>query len=87
MTYHDLLRKLQDHPFKPFRIKLSNSTAIDVTQPGTCIVGDASAVVPIETVVDADGYQFVKNWRTITIAHIVEFADLDVKGDGRKRMS
>ena len=42
MTYHDLLRKLNDAPFKPFRIRLSNSTTIDVMEPGSVIVGEST---------------------------------------------
>ena len=85
MTNHDLLRKLADVPFKPFRLKLSNSTAIDVTEPGSMIVGDTSAVLPVETVIDAQGYRIIRNWKTIALSHIVEFSDLEMKGDGPRR--
>ena len=85
MTYHDLLRKLNDMPFRPFRIRLSNSTAIDVLEPGSVIVGASSAVLPIEMAVDDQGFRIVKNWKTVSISHIVEFMDIDVKDPGRKR--
>ena len=85
MTYHDLLRKLHDEPFRPFRIRLSNSTAIDVVEPGSVIVGESSAVVPVEVTVDGEGFTFVKNWKTVSISHMVEFIDLDSKGPARKR--
>jgi hypothetical protein len=84
MTFHDLLRTLNDQSFKPFRIKLSNAAAIDITEPGTCIVGQSSAVVPTE-LTDIDGYRYVRNWRTISISHIVQFADIDVKENGSRR--
>ena len=45
MTHHDLLRKLNDVPFKPFRIRLSNSSAIDVVNAGSIIVGESSGDV------------------------------------------
>jgi hypothetical protein len=85
MTYHDLLRKLNDAPFKPFRLKLSNSTAIDVLEPGSVIVGQSSAVLPVEVTVDSEGYRYVRNWKTVSINHIVEFTDIDVKDLGPKR--
>ncbi len=85
MTYHDLLRKLNDEPFKPFRLKLSNSTTIDVLEPGSVIVGKTSAVLPVQTMLDERGYRVVENWKTISISHIVEFSDLETKDRGPKR--
>jgi hypothetical protein len=85
MTYHDLLRKLNDTPFQPFRIRLSNSSTIDVREPGQVIVGKSSAVVPIETERDKRGYRFARDWKTISIHHIVEFIDLKEKDSGPKR--
>ena len=85
MTYRDLLRKLNDHPFKPFRIKLTNSTAIDVLEPGPVIVGRSGAILPVETSVDDRGFQVIENWKTIAINHIVEFTDLNAKSNGRRK--
>jgi hypothetical protein len=85
MSNHDLLRKLGDVPFKPFRLKLSNNTAIDVLESGSVIVGDTSAVLPVESYVDNQGFRIIRNWKTISLAHIVEFSDLDAKSNGRKK--
>jgi hypothetical protein len=85
MSNHDLLRKLSDIPSKPFRLKLSNSTAIDVTEPGNVIVGDTSAVLPVDAYVDDHGFRIVRNWKTIALNHIVEFSDLDIKPDPKRR--
>jgi hypothetical protein len=85
MTYHGLLRKLNDAPFRPFRIKLSNSTTIDIREPGSVIVGESSAVAPIETVLDDRGFRVVRNWRTIAISHIFEFIDLEERDADKKR--
>jgi hypothetical protein len=85
MTNHDLLQRLADIPFKSFRLKMSNSTAIDVNEPGNIIVGDSSAVLPVETYVDDKGYRIVLNWKTIALSHIVEFSDLEPKSNGPKR--
>jgi hypothetical protein len=84
MTYHDLYRKLHDEPFKPFRLRLSNSTVIDVVDPGSVIVGESSAVLPVEMVQDDRGVRIARNWKTISIAHIVEFTDLELKSTEKK---
>ncbi|HZL38496.1 MAG TPA: hypothetical protein VFC78_24515 [Tepidisphaeraceae bacterium] len=85
MTNHDLLRRLQDAPFQPFRIRLSNGSAIDIRDAGSVIVGDSSAVVPLETVTDDRGYRIVRDWKTISISHIVEFIDLKERDSGPRR--
>jgi hypothetical protein len=85
MTYHDLLRKLNDVPFQPFRIRLSNGSAVDIREPGSVIVGESSAVVPVETAMDERGYRFARDWKTISIRHIVEFIDIHEKDRGPKR--
>jgi hypothetical protein len=85
MTYHDLARRLSDVPFKPFRIRLSNSSTIDIREPGSVIIGRSSAVVPIETVVDDRGVRVALDWKTISISHIVEFVDLKDDQPKRKR--
>ncbi len=85
MTYHDLSRKLNDNPFKPFRIRLSNLSAIDILHPGSVIVGESSAVVPTDTIVDDRGNRVARDWKTISISHIVEFVDLNEKDPGSRR--
>jgi hypothetical protein len=85
VTHYDLHRKLNDHPFKPFRIRLSNSSTIDVRHAGSVIVGESSAVVPTDTVLDDRGNLVARDWKTISISHIVEFVDLNEKDSGPKR--
>ncbi|MFT3786174.1 MAG: hypothetical protein QM770_08410 [Tepidisphaeraceae bacterium] len=85
MGPHDLLNKLQDEPFKPFRIKLSNNTVIDVKNPGMVIVGSTSAVLPTDTFRDEAGYTLVRQWKTISIGHIVEMIDLDLKDEPKRK--
>jgi hypothetical protein len=86
----DLLNKLHDQPFQPFRVRLSNHTAIDVLDPNTVIVGPSSAIMPIETRRDArSGHYLVSRWRTVALSHMVEFLDIDPpkSGSTRKRAS
>ena len=85
MTYRELHRKLSDQPLKPFRIRLSNASSIDVHEPGSVILGESSAVVPTDTVIDDRGVRVARDWKTISISHIVEFVDLNEKDPGPKR--
>ncbi len=82
-----LLRKLNDAPFKPFRMKMVNDIFYDVVDPGMIIVGDSSAVVATQNVRDDEGHVVTTDWRTIAIHHILEFSDLQPKrnGAGRKK--
>lgn len=84
MSPRDLLKRLHDEPFKPFRIRLSSNTTIDITDPGLVIVGPTSAVLPLRTERDELGYTLVTQWRTVALSHMVEFADIE-KENGAKR--
>jgi hypothetical protein len=86
MRTRGLLNKLHDQPFQPFRVKLSNNSSIDVLDPNTVVVGPSSAIMPIETLRDGSGYYVVSRWRTVALAHIVEFVDIDPpKSDSRRK--
>jgi hypothetical protein len=86
MTYHDLQKKLHDPPFRPFRIKMVNNTTYDVLEPWMIVIGERSAIVVTQTRDDDRGYRLAMDWRTISIDHIIELQDLDVKaGLKRKR--
>ena len=85
MTHHDLLRKLDDESFRPFRIRLVNNTAYDILDPGMIIVGDGSAVIATQNVRDEAGHRVTTDWRTISIAHMLEFSGLKSRSNGSKR--
>lgn len=88
MKSDDLLRKLEDVPFKPFRLKMVNNVTYDVKDPGMVIVGDSSAVVATRDIRDAQGHLTTTDWRTIAISHILEFSDLEIKpSNGKKKRS
>ena len=84
MTYHDLQRKLHENPFKPFRIRLVNSSTYDITEPWMVTVGESSAVVVTQTRKDEKGYELALDWKTVSIAHMLEFSDLPEKQRTRK---
>ena len=74
MRAEDLLDRLEDHPFKPFRVHLSDGTALDVAEPGMVIVGKSSAVLPSRFGKDEEGRRLAEHWRTIALVHIVNSA-------------
>ncbi len=83
MRVKDLLNRLNDQPFLKFRIHLSDGTAIPVADPGMIIVGPSSAIVPTEFGKE-DGERVVTRWRTVALAHIVQFSDLDEPVSGKR---
>ena len=86
MTYVDLHHKLDDAPFKPFRIKMVNSTSYDILQPWMIIIGESSALIVTQVRKDDRGYN-VSEWRTVSISHMLEFSDLDAKQQGNEKRS
>jgi hypothetical protein len=85
MTNRDLLRKLDENPFKAFKIKMVNNTVYEIWDPGMVIVGESSAVVATHNIRDGEGRRIITDWRTISISHILEFSDLEEKPTGGKR--
>ncbi|HVT90171.1 MAG TPA: hypothetical protein VHD56_15055 [Tepidisphaeraceae bacterium] len=84
MAPQDLHNQLHDEPVRPFRVRLTNKSAIDVLDSGSVIVGPTSAIMPLEYI-DDDGLKLVRCWKTVVLSHMVEFIDLDIKGNGSKR--
>jgi hypothetical protein len=85
MRRSDLVNKIQDRPFRPFRIHLSDGSRLDVTEPGMFIIGLNTAVLPSIWTKDEEGHKIAKHWRTIDFAHIVQFGDIDETIEGKRR--
>jgi hypothetical protein len=87
MTAQDFNLRLHDRPFRPFRIHFSNGSTIPVMNAGLALVGDTSVILPTEVGHDGEGFPLVKRWRTVALAHMVQFSDVDeaVSGKGSKR--
>lgn len=81
MSPHDLLTKLRDAPFKPFRVRLSNNNVIDVLDARSVVVGPTSAIMPLEYVED-HGRKLVFRWKTVALQHMVECVDIEAKENG-----
>lgn len=84
MTAVDVNQRLYDQPFRPFRIHLSDGTTIPVTNSGMVIVGESSAVLPVELGNDSAGFSIVRRWRTVALSHIVQFSDVDEPVTGKR---
>ena len=82
MRAEDLLSRLQDEPFRPFRIHLSDGTSLEVPQAGMVIVGKSSAVLPSRFERGEEGRRIAARSRTVSLPHMVQFSDLDEPTDG-----
>ncbi|MEX0777440.1 MAG: hypothetical protein WD042_17180 [Phycisphaeraceae bacterium] len=86
MRTSDMIGRLEDHPFRPFRMHLSDGTKLDVLDRSLILVGVSSVVMATEFTTDEDGNRVAKRWRTIALSHIVQFTDLDdATGSKKKR--
>ena len=63
---------------------MSDGTKLDVTDPGMVVVGISSAIVPIKWGKDEDGRKLALNWRTIALAHIVQFSAINGTNEKRR---
>jgi hypothetical protein len=85
MTNRDIMLRLSDQPFTPFRLKMVSNTTYDIRAPWMLMPGETSAVVATRTRKDDRGLEVITEWKTISISHILEFGDLDVKKNGARR--
>lgn len=85
MTYDDVLARMSDNPFKPFRLKLVNNSTCDIWQPWMLMPGETRAVVAIESRQDRRGRDFATEWKTISISDILEVSDLEPRPDGSRK--
>jgi hypothetical protein len=85
MTYQDLQAKLHDNAFKPFRIRLVNNTTYDILEPWIITIGESSAIIVTHVRKDDRGYEVALDWRTISISHVFELSDIQIKDRDRKK--
>jgi hypothetical protein len=85
MKAGDLLDRLEDRPFKPFRMHMSDGSRLDVTDSGLIMVGESSAIMPTAWTKDDEGRKLIKHWRTVAIDHIVQIGDINETVDGKHR--
>jgi hypothetical protein len=85
MTSLDLHRKINDKPFRPFRIRMVNNTTYDITEPWMITIGESSAIVVTQSRLNEHGYRTALDWRTISISHILELYDIDTKSETKRK--
>ena len=56
MTRSDLRTRARQHPFRPFRLVLTDGTAYDVRHPDFLMIGRDSAVVGLSGAAEQDFY-------------------------------
>ena len=84
MTATDINKRLYDKPFRPFRIHLSDGSTLPVMNGGMVLVGESSVIIPTEVGHDTEGFPLVKRWRTVALAHMVQFSDVDEPVSGKR---
>jgi hypothetical protein len=47
-------------------------------------VGESSVILPTEVARDPEGFPLVKRWRTIALAHMVQFTDMAGPVSGKR---
>jgi len=85
MRLRDITHRLNDLPFKPFKIHLSDGSSVIVRDAGGAILGQSSIVLPTEYAKDEDGLKIAKHWRTIAYSHMVQFSEIDETVEGKQR--
>ena len=83
MRSADLIQRLEDQPFRPFRIHLSDGTELEIPDAGMVIVGPTTAVIPSRYGKDDEGHRLALHWRTVNLLHIVQFSELDEPRNGK----
>lgn len=81
----DLLSRIEDEPFRPFRIHLTDGDTIDVLEQQTASVGRTTAILPKRYSREADGSLVAETWRTIALVHIVQLSDIEDEQNGKSR--
>lgn len=82
MGSEDLLRRLQDRPFRPFQVHLSDGSVFAIPEREMVIVGRSSAVLPSRFGEDSEGRRLAEDWRTVSLIHVVQFSEAPKNGNG-----
>ena len=85
MKIDDILGRLEDRPFKPFRVHVSDGTVLDVPEPWSIAVGRSAAIVASRFETAEDGRLAAVRWRTVDLVHITQISDLDENGRRPRR--
>ncbi len=85
MRIRDLLSRLEDRPFVPFRVHVSDGSVLEVPEPWSMAVGRSSAILASRFERDEEGRRVAVRWRTVDLDHITQLSDLHETRNGRSR--
>lgn len=85
MTRADLLNRLNDRPFSPFRVHVSDGAVLEIKHPMMVIVGKTTAVLPTTWETDEEGEPMPTRWRTLALAHLTQFSEMESANGKRRR--
>ncbi len=68
MKPEELLRRIQQRPFSPFRIHLSDGSALEVRHPEMVLPGRRTALIGIPA--PADNVALMDDYVAVDVAHI-----------------
>jgi len=76
MSRNDLLKRVKQRPFAPFRLVLTEGTPYDVRHPEQIMVARDSAVIGLEGKPDQDFYETTV---LVDLFHVVRLEPLETK--------
>jgi hypothetical protein len=71
MRRDDILRRLREHPFRPFHIRLSNGSVHFIQHPELVMVGGASVVLGLPRS-EYSGPGDIDDYAVISLARVVQ---------------
>jgi len=85
MSRNDLLKRVKQRPFAPFRLVLTEGTPYDVRHPEQIMVARDSAVIGLEGKAEQDFYETTV---LVDLLHVVRLEPLETtkaSGDGQSQ--
>jgi hypothetical protein len=76
MNLLDLRSALQQRPFKPFRLYVSEGETFDILHPELCMAGYTSVFIGFPSPEDADAAVYAR-WTIIDLAHVIRLEPLE----------
>lgn len=64
-----------------------NSTVYNIAEPWMVTIGESSAIVVTQSKQDERGLRIAAEWKTVSIAHMLEFSDIEPSRNGGRKKS
>lgn len=82
MRRDDILRRLQEHPFRPFHVRLGNGTIHLIQHPELAMVGGSRMVIGIPRA-GYSGPGDIDDYMVVSLAHVVQIDPVSALPNGR----